>query len=288
MKKTGYLCLLFIMCLSLCACSNEKKAEALAQYGEEMFIEQNLSDYTNILKQCGLEDLSVNPNFSYNLKYDYKEEYCKLYLDCSLDLTSSDIDSYYTTTYNSAEGEKLATLMETLLQCIPSSYEYAYEGKYFSGTVVVAIKKPSLQYSIFTPEGREYNYWYDGGGYITVDIDDECVYMVKDPSADYDLSNGTNTDRANSTSSNEDSYGHDKFDAMVIAEKVVKGNLKSPSTAEFCSSSEYTVSCVGNTWTVKGYVDAQNSFGATLRTNFTVKFTFSSSNEYTVDSCSIT
>lgn len=89
-------------------------------------------------------------------------------------------------------------------------------------------------------------------------------------------------------SSNEDSYGHDKFDAMVIAEKVVKGNLKSPSTAEFCSSSEYTVSCVGNTWTVKGYVDAQNSFGATLRNNFTVKFTFSSSNEYTVDSCSIT
>lgn len=87
---------------------------------------------------------------------------------------------------------------------------------------------------------------------------------------------------------NKDSYGHDKFDAMVIAEKVVKDNLKSPSTAEFCKSSEYTVSCVGNTWTVKGYVDAQNSFGATLRNNFTVKFTFSSSNEYTVDSCSIT
>ena len=90
------------------------------------------------------------------------------------------------------------------------------------------------------------------------------------------------------SSSDEDNYGHDKFDAMVIAEKVVKSKLKSPSTADFCSTSDYTVSCVGNSWTVTGYVDAQNGFGATVRNTFTVKFTFSSSSQYTVDSCSIT
>lgn len=90
-----------------------------------------------------------------------------------------------------------------------------------------------------------------------------------------------------SSSSMEDRYGHDKYDAIVIAEKVVKAKLKSPSTAKFCSSSSCTVSCSDNTWTVSGYVDAQNSFGGTVRNNYEVKFTFSSSSKYTVNVCSI-
>lgn len=84
-----------------------------------------------------------------------------------------------------------------------------------------------------------------------------------------------------------DTYGHDEFDAEVIAEKKVKEKLKSPSTAKFCSHEEYTISVSGNTWTVSGYVDAQNSFGATLRNTFTIKFTFTNSENYTVDSCTI-
>jgi hypothetical protein len=85
----------------------------------------------------------------------------------------------------------------------------------------------------------------------------------------------------------EDGYGHNEFDAVVVAEKVVKSKLKSPSTAEFCKHREYTITCSGDTWTIKGYVDAQNSFGATLRNNFTVKITFTSSTKYTIDLCSI-
>lgn len=85
----------------------------------------------------------------------------------------------------------------------------------------------------------------------------------------------------------KDSYGHDKYDAIAIAETKVKGQLKSPSTAKFCKISEYTVSLSGDTWTVKGYVDAQNGFGATLRSDFIVRFTFTSSSKYTVDLLSI-
>lgn len=84
-----------------------------------------------------------------------------------------------------------------------------------------------------------------------------------------------------------DEYGHDKYDAAVVAKTIVKDNLKSPSTAEFCKTSECAISCSGNTWTVSGYVDAQNSFGAVLRNNFKVKFTFTTSNKYTIDSYSI-
>lgn len=76
-------------------------------------------------------------------------------------------------------------------------------------------------------------------------------------------SNNKNTEsKSNSTKSDvlangdsKDSYGHDKFDAFVIAEKAVKDKLKSPSTAQFCTTTEATIGRNGNTWTVKGWVD---------------------------------
>ena len=85
----------------------------------------------------------------------------------------------------------------------------------------------------------------------------------------------------------EDTWGHDEFDAAVVAKNIVKGKLKSPSTAVFCEQSEYNITCLDDTWTVSGYVDAQNSFGATLRNNFTVKFTFENDEKYTIDYCNI-
>ena len=100
---------------------------------------------------------------------------------------------------------------------------------------------------------------------------------------------GARSDSSSSSSRSgpEDSYGHNKYDAMTVAEKLVKQRLKSPSTADFCGNSDYSISCSGNTWTVRGWVDAQNSFGAILRNNFTVKFTFTSSSNYTIDSVDI-
>lgn len=95
------------------------------------------------------------------------------------------------------------------------------------------------------------------------------------------------TSHKSKTETIEDKYGHDRFDAIVIAKKIVSNNLKSPSTAKFCKNSEYTVKCSGSSWTISGYVDAQNGFGATLRSKFTVGFTFSSSQEYTIVSCVI-
>lgn len=86
----------------------------------------------------------------------------------------------------------------------------------------------------------------------------------------------------------EDDFGHDEYDAWTAARDIVEGKLKSPSTAKFCSVTNASIERDGNTWTIIGYVDAQNSFGATLRNNFTVKITFTSSTKYTIDQCSIT
>lgn len=71
----------------------------------------------------------------------------------------------------------------------------------------------------------------------------------------------------------DDSIG--ESDAWVCAQDVVERNLKSPSSAKFCLMSEATIHYNGeedggSRYTVSGYVDAQNSFGATIRQNFTV------------------
>lgn len=75
------------------------------------------------------------------------------------------------------------------------------------------------------------------------------------------------------SSSSSDS---DKWDALDLAEKHLKNNyLKAPATAEFKHVPLDEISRVvqktgKDRYRVKSYVDAQNSFGATVRTNFTI------------------
>lgn len=65
----------------------------------------------------------------------------------------------------------------------------------------------------------------------------------------------------------------DDAEAFTVAEAMVKQELKAPSTAKFCTISQASITHDGDVYTVSGWVDAQNSFGATLRSNWTVTFT---------------
>lgn len=80
-------------------------------------------------------------------------------------------------------------------------------------------------------------------------------------------------------SGKEDNDSSDEStNAKVCAVKAVKDNLKSPSTADFCSYSEMTAENLGgDKWKISGYVDAENSMGAMLRQNWTVTLTLTSS-----------
>ena len=71
------------------------------------------------------------------------------------------------------------------------------------------------------------------------------------------------------TKSNREKYG-DKISAWVAAEQFIENQLKSPSTADFGwqSTDECVTDLGGGTYRVKGWVDAQNAFGATVRTDF--------------------
>ena len=72
----------------------------------------------------------------------------------------------------------------------------------------------------------------------------------------------------------------------VLAKHEVESNLKSPSSAKFPSmrSDEVRITEVGGKYIVKSYVDAENSFGASIRSNFTVTINKNSSGKYFVES----
>lgn len=85
----------------------------------------------------------------------------------------------------------------------------------------------------------------------------------------------------------EDSFGHDWAVAMTVAEDAVKSKLKSPSTAKFSPKNETTITRDGDIWIVSGWVDAKNSYNATIRNNYSVKFTFTSYSDYTISYCTL-
>jgi len=59
--------------------------------------------------------------------------------------------------------------------------------------------------------------------------------------------------------------------AWICAKKAIEDNLKNPSSAKFASYSASTVTFLGdNEFQVISYVDATNSYGAVVRTNFMV------------------
>lgn len=66
----------------------------------------------------------------------------------------------------------------------------------------------------------------------------------------------------------------DFWAAVTAAQDLVKNELKAPSTARFpVSGDSYNVMRSGTQWSVAGYVDAQNGFGATTREHWTASFT---------------
>ena len=87
---------------------------------------------------------------------------------------------------------------------------------------------------------------------------------------------------------NNDKNEINESDVWYEAKEIVKNRLKAPSTASFCSKSSATITKSGKTWVIEGYVDAENSFGAMIRNDFTVVLVFKNETQYTISNCTIT
>ena len=63
-------------------------------------------------------------------------------------------------------------------------------------------------------------------------------------------------------------------EAYFLSQRIVKENLKSPSTANFPIDDYKGWLVKDSVVLIKGYVDSQNGFGATVRSKFTIKWQY--------------
>lgn len=69
-----------------------------------------------------------------------------------------------------------------------------------------------------------------------------------------------------------------EIEAFTYGTGFVEKVLKAPSTADFCGYSDATIYPSGAGYIVSGWVDAQNSYGAMIRSTFSVTLHQSGSN----------
>lgn len=105
----------------------------------------------------------------------------------------------------------------------------------------------------------------------TGNIDNIILYLSSDESvnqiryADYDLY----VDGSNVATLQDYTVSKDEVNKyQSLCQEKVKETLKSPSTAKFPVYTEWGFKQEKNIFTVQGYVDAQNSFGAETRSKF--------------------
>jgi len=73
-----------------------------------------------------------------------------------------------------------------------------------------------------------------------------------------------------------------KHGAWDVCSEFVKDRLKAPASADFAEygAADTAVTKTGKTYTVLGFVDAENSFGANIRTTYTCKVRYLSGRSY--------
>lgn len=105
---------------------------------------------------------------------------------------------------------------------------------------------------------------------------------AKSPTTPTTQTSGHSSKRTPSSSSSSSSGSsstintarHSDEDAFYCATLIVEDYLKAPSTAKFCKLSDATVTHLGNgEYMVTGWVDAENSYGAMIRSDFIVTYT---------------
>jgi predicted nucleic acid-binding Zn ribbon protein len=74
-----------------------------------------------------------------------------------------------------------------------------------------------------------------------------------------------------------DNSGADDGKAHIIAQSYVKNVLKSPSTADFPTFDYTAYDLENNKYKIISYVDSQNSFGAEVRSNYSVILSYNNS-----------
>lgn len=256
----------------------------------------------NIVNDTYITSLSVETDFEMKKEYDeYDTQYdmVNIYINLSSDFESMDIKDRVSvlkkveeeviailtngkdsTGYSEIIAEEYASykdsnvrVIEELDICFTSSsknYKF-YNGSYHSYNSI----------SIQGEDGKfgytEYNVEWNGDTVVSVKEQDHSSNSYTPPAEDYNsLTYREVTD--------DDTLG----EVWAMTQSFVRDKLKSPKSADFPTYGDSKVSITnsGSYYKVTGYVDAENSFGAEIRTTFLLVMEKSGS-KYTLKECNI-
>jgi hypothetical protein len=92
------------------------------------------------------------------------------------------------------------------------------------------------------------------------------------------------TGSSDSGSSGQPRPEHDALSAWVMCQQFIEERLKAPKSADFPAGYDrFTTDLGDGRYRVKAYVDAQNSFGAEIRTNFECTVRYSGNQKWTLE-----
>lgn len=269
--------IIFCLLIIICACnSHEKNTEAVEKAKSEaikIFNDSQKQKYLDALRaDTGLTDLEMD----YQLNNDYDKNTKELMVTCEVEkFTSKEIDEYYTDQLNDEKAKHLNRIFD----CIDQDGNKSLD-RYTSDDGI----RIYLRFSVNNNEIKSSDHSYTLSPQECVFVDGTLVFQEEDSTeaATETTTPSTQATQADNSSSNglgkKLRDGDTKTNAWICAQDVAKGSLKSPSTAKFCSIMDVDVYDQGNNnYAIIGYVDAENSYGAKMRTNFTVWLTLTKS-----------
>lgn len=270
--------IVMIIVFTINTINRNKTIDKLTTYAEKQFS----SDFEEYISELNVTDISVSGTFEFSdTSYNQKEN--KLSITCYVKYTSDNILNYFTDDYNSSDARKLCDLLKSIYQIVKENRFLRYEYDNI-GIVSIEIKGDNSYYGIIISDSNNNKYKYDKVvSYDNVLINDDYIFMESDGS--FESSSNSNTSSKGTEVTDDD----ERNICWSLARDVVEAQLKSPSSAKFPFSyadKDVSITKSGDTYTVKSWVDAENSFGAKLRSDFTVTIT-KSGTKFTAESCVI-
>lgn len=195
--------------------------------------------YNNTGVRRVIKDIKYNNNWITEIIYDKKSNTINIY--------SSDFSQM-------EDADKLDTIQE-----ISNKITFNKRGDYAYYYNIISDKK---------------TYTYN----LNIDDDDFIYDLYCDGKIYYEGKNfrytSSDTDYFSSDSALDSGKGGKEKDAWVYAQKVVEINLKSPSSADFPWYDESYVTYLGDDrYMINSYVEADNSYGVHIKSNFIVTLT---------------
>lgn len=180
-KWVTIVCTITIVIMAIKTFINEHhkyKMEQLANFAEEQFLAYDYNEYMNSLLHPGLSQLSAETEFFCDYEYGFDRDTNTLQINCSVtDFSSMDIDTYYTESCNSIDGQQLFLIMNHIANSSVRTFRYS-STQYGNAEINVKIRYPD-SFSISSPEKAEFEYnyiEYDTGDLTYITVNHKWVY----------------------------------------------------------------------------------------------------------------